>query len=65
MPHTIRHVSASELLRAGVNLRQVPELVGRKHLDSTSERYTRVTAHDARRDRTTTTGLVSYQKLVS
>ncbi len=46
-PHTLRHVFASELLRAGANLRQVQELLGHKHLDST-QRYTRVTAHELR-----------------
>ena len=46
-PHTLRHVFASELLRAGANLRQVHELLGNKHLDST-QRYTRVTAHELR-----------------
>ncbi len=44
-PHTLRHVFASELLRAGANVRQVQELLGHKHLDST-QRYTRVTAHE-------------------
>jgi site-specific recombinase XerC len=46
-PHTLRHVLASELLRAGANLRQIQELLGHKHLDSTP-RYTRVTAHELR-----------------
>jgi integrase/recombinase XerC len=46
-PHTLRHVFASELLRAGANLRQIHELLGHKHLDST-QRYTRVTAHELR-----------------
>ena len=46
-PRTLRHVFASELLRAGANLRQVQELLGHKHLDST-KRYTRVNAHELR-----------------
>jgi len=46
-PHTLRQVSASELLRAGANLRQVQELLGHKHLDST-QRHTRVNAHELR-----------------
>jgi site-specific recombinase XerD len=46
-PRTLRHVFASELLRAGANLRQIQELLGHKHLDSTL-RYTRVTAHELR-----------------
>ena len=46
-PHTLRHVFASELLVAGANLRQIQELLGHKHLDST-QRYTRITAHQLR-----------------
>jgi site-specific recombinase XerD len=46
-PHTLRHVFASELLHAGANLRQIQELFGHKHLDST-HRYTRVNAHELR-----------------
>jgi hypothetical protein len=45
VPHTLRHVFASELLRPGANLRQIQELLGHKHLDST-QRYTRATAHE-------------------
>ena len=38
---------ASELLHAGASLRQIPELLGHRHPDS-SQRYTRVNAHELR-----------------
>jgi len=63
-PHTLRHVFASELLRAGANLCQVQELLGHEHLDST-QRYTRLTAHELRGgDQAIAFGSASYQNLV-
>ena len=38
---------AAALLHAGANLRQIQELLGHKHLDST-QRDTRVNAHELR-----------------
>ena len=46
-PHTLGHVFTTELLSAGANLRQIQELLGHKHLDST-QRYTRVNARQLR-----------------
>lgn len=46
-PRGLRHVFASELPRAGPNLRQIQELPGHKHLDST-QGYTRVNVHELR-----------------
>jgi Phage integrase family len=42
-----RATTSSELLSSGANLRQIQELLGHKHLDST-QRYTRVNAHQLR-----------------
>ena len=46
-PHTLHHVFAIELLSAGANLRQIQELIGYRHLDST-QRYTHVNADQLR-----------------
>ena len=47
-PHTLRHVFASELLSTEADLRPgAGRFWGAKHLDST-QRYTRVTAHQLR-----------------
>jgi len=48
-PHALRHVLASELLHAGANLRQIQELVGDKHVDSTQRRSRVTAAHELRR----------------
>ncbi|MGO8905736.1 MAG: tyrosine-type recombinase/integrase [Solirubrobacteraceae bacterium] len=46
-PHPLRRVIATELLSASANLRQIQELLGHKHLDST-QRYTHMGAHQLR-----------------
>ena len=51
-------------LRAGANLRQIEELLGHKHLDST-QRCTRVNAHETRSNQAAALGRTSVTSTVT